>query len=96
MNALRTWAGRSPQAKRVPSAQRLTWRSSTPSRSALIQVSRVRSRADYDGGGAVLVSRGCSPGESVVASLAAAAAPARASRASAGVRVICRGGRAGT
>ena len=37
------------------------------------EVSRVRSRADHDGGAAVLVSRGCSPGASGITGLAAAA-----------------------
>ena len=37
----------------------------------------------------------CSPGESGVADLAAAAAPPRTSRASAGVRSVRRGGRGG-
>jgi hypothetical protein len=43
--------------------------------------------------GATLISRGCSPGASVVASLAAAVAPVRTSQASAGVRAVRRGGR---
>jgi len=59
------------------------------------EVSRVRSRADHDGGAAVLVSRGCSPGASGITGLAAAAPPTRTSRANAGVRAGRRGGRGG-
>ena len=54
------------------------------------EVPRVRSRADSNGG----VSRGCSSGVSGFTGLAAAAAPARAIQASAGVRVGRRCGRA--
>jgi hypothetical protein len=44
---------------------------------------------------AALVSRGCSPGVSVVASLAAAAPPARTSRASAGLAPLVAAGAGG-
>jgi hypothetical protein len=50
------------------------------------EVPRLRSRADYDGSAATLVSRGFSPGESGLTCLTAAAAPTRTTCAGAGVR----------